>query len=51
MSLDRAKINDREGFAAVRDALQVTVIDPAWGRDEYLWSVLHAVVDPSGVAA
>jgi len=40
----------REGFAAIRDALQVTVIDPVWGRDEYLWSVLN-VVDPSEVAA
>jgi len=41
----------QEGFAAVRDAIQVTVIDPVWGRDEYLWSVLSAVVDPSEVAA
>ena len=33
----------REGFATVRDAHQVTVIDPVWGRDEYLWSALGAV--------
>ena len=33
----------RDGFAAVRDAHQVTVIDPVWGRDEYLWHVLDAV--------
>lgn len=41
----------REGFAAVRAAHQVTVIDPVWGRDEYLWSVLDAVVDQREVAA
>jgi len=34
----------QEGFTAVRDALQVTVIDPAWGRNDVLWPVLDAVV-------
>ena len=34
----------RGGFATVRDAHQVTVIDPVWGRAEYLWSVLDAAV-------
>ena len=34
----------QEGFAAVRGALQVTVIDPVWGRDDVLWSVLNTVV-------
>jgi len=41
----------QDGFAAVHDALQVTVIDPVWGRNNVLWSVLDDVVDPSGVAA
>ena len=38
-------------FAAVRDALQVTVIDPVWGRNDVLWSALDAVADLSGVTA
>jgi len=33
----------QEGFAAVRAALQVTVIDMAWGRNDGLWPVLDAV--------
>ncbi len=38
----------REGFAAVRAAHQVTVIDPVWGRVEYLWPVLDAVMADLG---
>lgn len=34
----------RDGFAAVRRAWQVTVVDPEWGRDDRLWSVLDRVV-------
>jgi len=34
----------REGFAAVRAARQVTVIDPVWGRNDVLWPVLDGGV-------
>jgi len=38
----------REGFAVVRAARQVTVIDPAWGRNDVLWPVLDAVLADLG---
>lgn len=35
---------DREAVAAVKAAVQVTVIDPVWGRDNVLWPALADAV-------
>ena len=47
--LSRKQVNftfDGYGYEALRDAEQVTIIDPEWGRNDRLWSTLTGHTPP-----